>query len=206
MTPPAATVRVVFDPLLVLPSAPIEPGCGPVGEEFLARGVTTLRAAAVWLHVAPYGMNDADGPLAVFRDGYGTCETKHIAAVTLARELGVALEWIWGLYGLDDSVMDGAGAVLGKAGIPFVPNIHCFVRFDGRYVDLTEGNCTGKRGLIEEYRSLAEAEPGDDMAAARQIAAADLIASDDRFAGWTPTALQAVLADCYAASPLFCER
>lgn len=206
MTPSPASVRVAFDPISVLPSTPIEPGRGPVGQEFLARGVATLRAAAAWLQAAPYGFNDTDGPLVVFRDGHGTCETKHVAAITLARELDVQLTWIWGLYGLDDSVIEGAGAVLTQAAIPFVPNIHCFIRFEGRFVDLTEGNCTGKRGLIEEYWSVAEAQPGDDMAAARQAAAAELIATDDRFAAWTPTGLHAVLADCYAASPLFCQR
>jgi hypothetical protein len=199
-------IRVRFDGVDALPSTPIEPCCGPVGEEFLARGVATLRAAATWLRAVPYGFTEVDDPLAVFRAGQGTCETKHVAVVTLARELGVDLAWIWGLYALDDSIIDGAGAVLARANLPFVPNIHCFVRFDGQYVDLTEGNCTGKRGLIEEYQALAEAEPGDDMAAARQAAATELIANDERFAGWTPTGLLAKLADCYAASPLFCQR
>lgn len=198
-----ALLRVRFADVTILPTVRVE-SVGPVSDELVARGVDTFRDAAVWLRSAPYGRNAAGDALAVFRDGCGTCTTKHAAIVTLADELAVELQLVWGMYALDESIIEGAQAVLDRAGVPFVPNIHCFVAHAGHYVDLTEGNCTGKRRQIEDYLAISSANVGDSEHVALQAAADELCSSDPRFAHMTVPGLLDTLDACLAVNAMQC--
>lgn len=198
-------LRVRFSDVDVLPSVRFG-RLGPVSAEFVERGVTSLGDAARWLRAAPYGLNASRHALAVFHDGFGTCTTKHAAIVTLAGEVGVGVQLVWGLYPLDDSIIAGAGVVLAAAGVPFVPNVHCFVDVAGAFVDLTEGNCTGKRRLVEDYLSLTAVDVGADEERFWEVAAAQLCERDGRFGHVDVAGLRVVLADCLAANSLLCAR
>lgn len=202
---PVGVLRVRFSDVDVLPSTPFG-RVGPVSDEFVDRGVTSFGDAARWLRASPYGLNSSQDAFAVFRDGVGTCTTKHAAIVTLAGEVGVGVQLVWGLYPLDDSIIAGAGAVLAAAGVPFVPNVHCFVDVNGAFVDLTDGNCTGKRRMVEDYLSLSAVDVGADEERFWSGAVGELCDRDPRFGHLDVAGLRVVLADCLAANPLLCAR
>jgi hypothetical protein len=134
----------------------------------------------------------------VLRDGHGTCTSKHATFVTVAAEADLAVTLVWGVYALDEQIVAGAGEVLAAHGLPFVPTVHCLLRIGDAHVDLTEGNCTGKRRLPVDYLHLVEAAVGADDGPLRRAVAARLCATHPGFAGRTPDELAGALAECEA--------
>ncbi len=107
-------------------------------------------------------------------------------------EAGHHVELWWGPYALDESVVEGAATTLARARIPFAPNIHCFLGHADQYVDLTHGNCTGKRLDIEDYLDVERATVGASETAACRQAARRLWDDDPRFTGASPEQVMAV--------------
>ncbi len=202
------TRRVTFSGLERLPMAEIRAEVGPVCAAFAGRGLRTTADAARWLRDLPYGRNVSAGELAVFTDGVGTCTTKHAAYLTAAAELGLDASLVWGVYALDASVVTGVGAILDRHGLPFVPMIHCFIAAPNlgsvAFVDLTEGNCTGKNLQIIDYLRLVDARVGADTTVTLTTVAAELCEGDPRFRGIAPEGIIAVLAECRVAMAAAC--
>jgi hypothetical protein len=59
---------------------------------------------------------------------------------------------------LTDAIVTGVNEILKEYGLPYIPRTHCFLECENGYVDLTEGNCTGKNGLIESYTEMCRVE------------------------------------------------
>lgn len=194
---------IEFDSTDALPTTPVVDR-GPMSAAFAAREIPDLRAAANWLADLPYGYNEVSDAVAVFRDGHGTCVTKHGALIHLADELGVDVELQWGYYALDESIVAGAGEVLERFRVPFVPNVHCFLDSAGSFVDLTRGNCTGKRLDIETYLEVVAARFDDDDVEACHRFAERLHQNDPRFAATTPETIMAARAECLAKLAASC--
>jgi hypothetical protein len=153
MNSAAAPLRIELEAIDTLPNADIPPG-SVIREGFLQRGLTTFHQACGWVKRLPYGPNPAgDGGPALFDDGCGTCATKHGAIAAFAAELGLNVHKAIGFYRLNDEIVTGVGAILVRHGLPFIPQIHCFLECGGRHVDLTEGNATGKNKTIDAYLS-----------------------------------------------------
>ena len=55
--------------------------------------------------------------------------------------------------------MTGIDTILAEYGLPYIPRIHCFLDYKKSYIDLTEGNCTGKNGMIETYLKIFRVKP-----------------------------------------------
>ena len=143
----------------MLPDADIHSGSA-IREAFLQRGLTTFRQACGWVKRLPYGPNPAgDNGLALFDDGCGTCATKHGMIAALAAELGLNVHKTIGFYRLNDEIVTGVGAILARHRLPFIPQIHCFLECSGSYVDLTEGNATGKNKTIDTYDFIVRVPP-----------------------------------------------
>jgi hypothetical protein len=152
-------ITIHFSPIEALPNTEIQPK-GPVSESFLARGITTFHQAAYYVNRLPYGINkSSENVLILFEDGFGTCLAKHGIAARLADELGIAVGRCEGFYPLTDRIVTGVGAILAEYGLEFIPRTHCFLVWENIYVDLTEGNCTGKNGLIETYLEIFRMKP-----------------------------------------------
>ncbi|GAB4333977.1 MAG: hypothetical protein Kow0010_20770 [Dehalococcoidia bacterium] len=123
--------------IAALPEFDIRPG-GIAAERALAHGYATFRAAADALWRLPYGRNsDRADPLLVLEEGRGTCSTKHAFLAMLAREHGAPLDLMLGVYLMDEQNTPGTGPVLARAGLAAIPEAHCYLRVDGRRVDLT---------------------------------------------------------------------
>ena len=146
-----------MDALDRLPDAPIA-SAGPVSRHFLSLGAATFRDACRLVQGMPYGLNrDKGDPLTLFREGQGTCTTKHAAIAALAAELGLAVHRVSAVYPMTEALMTGTAAICARHGLPYVPMIHCFLVHGPWRVDLTEGNRNGKNGPIDDFLCIEEA-------------------------------------------------
>jgi hypothetical protein len=143
----------------MLPDVALQP-CGMVSEQYLKRGLKTLRAACAWTQDLPYGANsNKEDSLILFEEGYGTCTTKHGAIARLALEHDLSIHKHLGFYRLNDEIVTGVNAVLAPYELDFIPQIHCFLVYDNHRIDLTEGNCNGKNKTIEDYDFIVQVAP-----------------------------------------------
>lgn len=199
------SVFVRFGGVKDLPDSVIPPGPGPAAQGFRKLGLVTVRDAALWLRGLPYGSDPRPGALRALESGFGDCTSKHSALLALTGELGVQVGLIWGVYALDGGLAPDVEPVLASAGLPFVPNIHCFLQSSDRFVDLTEGNCTGKSRQVEHYLALFPALPGEDETPVREAMAGLLRATDPRFSACPSSRLLAVTRLCLQAKTAACD-
>lgn len=125
---------------------------GIVSRRFLELNVKTFRDACRYVQSLPYGFNSIrDDLMILFKEGYGTCTTKHAVIATLAEELAIPVLRMLGIYAMDEHLVTGAERILAKYKLPYVPMIHCFLAYMDHRVDLTEGNHNGKNHPIEDF-------------------------------------------------------
>jgi hypothetical protein len=152
-------IKIEFSRISALPEADIGLA-GPVSEKLLQLGIRTFRDAAWHVRRLPYGENTRSlDSLVLLSEGRGTCITKHGLVARLASELALPVFRLEGFYRLNDGIVAGTGAILAEYGIEYIPRTHCFLACPNGYVDLTEGNCTGKNGTIESYIEIFRVKP-----------------------------------------------
>jgi hypothetical protein len=135
----------------ILPDADIR-GSGVISKEFLRMGVTGFIDACRRVHQLPYGYNsDRDDLLILFKEGRGSCTTKHAVIATLAEELALPIAKTIGIYGMTENIVSGTNDILDKFNLPYVPMVHCFLVFQDYRVDLTEGNDNGKNRPVDRF-------------------------------------------------------
>jgi hypothetical protein len=148
-----------MEKLTVLPDAPIT-GTGAVTKKFLSLGISGYRAACDYMRQLPYGYNsDRDDPMILFQEKMGTCSTKHAVAATLAAELNVPVIKHIGIYAMTEAIVENAGEIVIRFGLPYVPVVHCFLQYEAHRVDLTEGNRNGKKCAIDDFLFTAPVAP-----------------------------------------------
>ena len=148
-----------MEPLSVFPDEEIAPN-GDMARKFLDLGITTFRAACAYVRQLPYGYNsDRDDMMILFKEGKGTCTTKHAVIATLARELGLPIVKHIGIYAMTDELVTGTAFLLNKYALPYLPMIHCFLVYEGFRVDLSEGNANGKNGPIDKLLFTIAVQP-----------------------------------------------
>lgn len=199
-------INISFDGVRALPHQPIDPSAGPASSAFFHRGLVTVLDTAIWLRDLPYAPSTGTGMLRVLEEGFGDCTAKHAALITLTKELGLVVNLIWGIYALDARLVPAVAPVLATVGLPFVPNIHCFVQSAGSYIDLTEGNCTGKNRQVEHYLALFPASPGDHEQPVLLAFAQLLATNDHRFFSYSANELLLVINHCVRAKAAACVR
>jgi hypothetical protein len=140
-----------METLTALPDAPLT-GAGVVTEKFLSLGISGFRAACDYLQQLPYGYNsDRDERMILFKEKMGTCTTKHAVAATLAVELNLPVAKHIGIYAMTEAIVQNAGDILIRFGLPYIPMVHCFLQYETHRVDLTEGNRNGKKCAIDHF-------------------------------------------------------
>ena len=140
-----------MDSYVVLPDAEIS-GPGVISGEFLQLGITGFIDACRYVHQLPYGYNsDRDDLLILFKEGRGSCTTKHAVIATLAEELSLPILKNIGIYRMIEDLVTGTSEILDRFNLPYVPMVHCFLAYQNYGVDLTEGNKNGKNRPIDEF-------------------------------------------------------
>ena len=134
-----------------LPEAPID-GAGIIASEFFRLDITDFLNACRYVHQLPYGYNsDRDDLLILFKEGKGSCTTKHAVIATLAQELDLPIVKNIGIYGMTEDIVSGTQEILKTYHLPYVPMLHCYLAYGDYRVDLTEGNHNGKNRPIDEF-------------------------------------------------------
>ena len=172
-----------MDKISVLPEA-IVTGPGPVSARFLELGVTSFQKACAFVHELPYRYNDdREDLMTLFREKKGTCTTKHAVIATLAKELNLPVMKHVGIYGMTETLVTGADAILRRHHLPYLPMVHCFLAFGSHRVDLTEGNRNGKNGPIDTFLFTQEVAPmfseKEEYLLYRRVLAAQILPQDE---------------------------
>jgi hypothetical protein len=140
-----------MDKFMVFPNEVIK-ASGPVSGKFLSLGINGFIDACRYVHELPYGYNtDRDDLMILFKEKFGSCTAKHAVIATLASELGLPIEKTVGIYAMIEEIVTGAGRILDRYGLPYIPMLHCFLIYGEYRVDLTEGNHNGKKRSIEDF-------------------------------------------------------
>ena len=135
-------------------------GTGRMITVFKELGIESFQAACEYVHQLPYGYNsDRDDLTILFKEGKGSCTTKHAVIATLAAELGLAVVKRIGIYAMTESIVTGTQAILERYGLPYVPMVHCFLAIGDLFVDLTAGNINGKNRSIDLFLHTEEVIP-----------------------------------------------
>jgi hypothetical protein len=121
-------------------------------DRFLKIGIRSFHDACRWVHDLPYDYNSnmVDSML-IFTEKKGICLTKHGAIARLAEELNLPIHKNIGFFRLNNEIYSDIEHLLSKYGLEYIPQIDCFLKYNDQYVDLTEGNCTGKNKIIDEF-------------------------------------------------------
>ncbi|MFZ7125342.1 MAG: hypothetical protein ACOWWM_04210 [Desulfobacterales bacterium] len=148
-----------MDSYTVFPDKAIS-GHGPVAAAFLKLDIGRFLEACRCVHELPYGYNsNMDDPMILFREKQGTCTTKHAVIGLLAAELDIPVVKTMGIYAMTESIVSGTRAIVDRFDLPYVPMIHCFLRFGSFRVDLTEGNANGKNRSLETFLHTEDVRP-----------------------------------------------
>jgi hypothetical protein len=120
-----------------LPDAVLK-NVGEVSAAFLARDIAGYQTAGCYVHQLPYGRNtDRANFQMVLSEGQGTCSTKHALLAALAREQRLPITLTLGIYEMHERNTPGVGLVLGKYDLPFIPEAHCYLTYEGARIDVT---------------------------------------------------------------------
>lgn len=119
-------------------------------------GFERFGALADYVQRLPYERIDGNSPSAVLEQQRGTCSSKHALLATIALEAHqVDVELMLGIFEMNDRNTPGVGAVLGRRGLTFVPEAHCYLRVHGRRFDFTglpSGSASPFDSLLTEER------------------------------------------------------
>lgn len=202
-------ITINFSPIATLPNAAIQPQ-GVVSKAFIDRGVKTFHEASYYVNSLPYGYNSSSGnAMILFEDGFGTCFAKHGLIARLAEELQLSVYRYEGFYPLTDKIVTGVDTILAEYGLPYIPRIHCFLKYEKSYIDLTDGNCTGKNGLIKTYLKIFRVKPEqtqselDDKCRSYY---AEVCAADPVFAQVGVDGMFEILKRCVAVNTASCQQ
>lgn len=124
-----------FPNLLATPLRVRDPLCDAV----IAAGFDRLDQLAVHVQGLPYRRPlQQSHPLAVLREGCGTCSSKHLLLARVAQSSGrFDVMLTVGVYDMDEDNTPGVGQVLAKAGVPSLPEAHCYLTVDHQRLDFT---------------------------------------------------------------------
>ena len=125
---------------------------GIVSEKFLDLNIQSFWDACQYIHNLPYRYKSRrDDILIIFKEGVGSCTTKHAVIATLAEELDIPVYKKIGIYEMNEDLVSDTQLILDKYYLPYLPMIHCCLEYDSYWVDLTEGNNNGKNHAIDEF-------------------------------------------------------
>lgn len=136
------------------PNFDIKP-TGQISKEFLDRNILTFEQAALFVKQLPYGRNaDKKNLVSIFSDNCGTCSTKHALVKSLADENNFErIKLVVGLFRMDENNTPKISATLKKNMLEFIPEAHCYLKFEDIILDLTKVNSNPSdflNDLIEE--------------------------------------------------------
>ena len=125
------------DPLERLTNRPFS-AVGRYTALFQMAGIHDFARAARHVRALPYGrIADRQQLWLVLEEGRGSCTTKHALLAELAREQGIDVHLTLGIFEMNERNTPGVGPVLSAYGLAYIPEAHCYLRYDGGRIDVT---------------------------------------------------------------------
>ena len=113
-------------------------GARPLSAKLTGRRIASFHDAARHVQLLPYGRTSDPAAFRLILDEQrGTCSTKHAFLAAVAQENGADLHLMLGIYEMTERNTPGVGEILGKRGLAFIPEAHCYLRHGDVRVDLT---------------------------------------------------------------------
>jgi hypothetical protein len=108
-------------------------------EDVRSRGFESFEHLAEHVRTLPYRRtSNAQDPMAVLRQGCGTCSAKHQFLAAVAQGCGhMEVKLIVGIYEMSEDNTPGVGAVLNEASLTSIPEAHCYLSIEGERFDFT---------------------------------------------------------------------
>lgn len=97
----------------------------------------TFAAAVRYVQGLPYGRTIRPDYRLVLTESRGTCSSKHALLAALARENGLPIELVLGVYEMTGTNTPGVGAELARHGLASIPEAHCYLRAGRGVIDVT---------------------------------------------------------------------
>ena len=134
---------------------------GQISKEFTDRNIVTFKQASLFIKQLAYGRNaDKNNLATVFTDNCGTCSTKHALLKRLADENEFEkVKLIVGLFKMNKKNTPQVSSTLEKYNLEYIPEAHCYLKFEDKIIDLTKLNSKPTDfldELIEEIEILPE--------------------------------------------------
>jgi hypothetical protein len=125
-------------------------------KEVRSRGLESFERMAEHVRSLPYGRTaNTSDPVAVLREGRGTCSAKHRLLAAIAHDCGHAeVQLVVGIYEMSEENTPGVGAVLDAASLRSIPEAHCYLSIEGERFDFTglaAGSSSPFAALLAEY-------------------------------------------------------
>lgn len=125
------------DPLERLTNRPFS-AIGRYTSLFQMAGIHDFAGAARHVRALPYGrIADRQKLWLVLEERRGSCTTKHALLAELAREQGIHVHLTLGIYEMNERNTPGVGQVLSPYGLEYIPEAHCYLRYEGGRIDVT---------------------------------------------------------------------
>lgn len=117
----------------------------PVSQHFKSLGYTQFVTAASFIKNLPYQRNaDKNDILSVVKDKYGTCSTKHAVLAELIIENNQSINLVLGIFKMDAIYSNAVGKVLAKYKLPYIPEAHNYLSYEGIRYDYTNPTSSPK--------------------------------------------------------------
>lgn len=134
---------------------------GQISKEFTDRNIVTFNQASLFIRQLAYGRNaDKNNLATVFTDNCGTCSTKHALLKRLADENEFEkVKLIVGLFKMNKKNTPQVSSTLEKYNLEYIPEAHCYLKYEDKIIDLTKLNSIPTDfldELIEEIEILPE--------------------------------------------------
>ena len=124
---------------------------GSITSEFLSRNILTFFEALDFIRQMPYGRNpNKDDLTSVFSDGCGTCSTKHAVLKCLLDEHQLhEFKLMVGIFKMNGANTPKVADTLRKNMLEFIPEAHCYIRYQNEIIDVTNPRST-PAGFVNE--------------------------------------------------------
>lgn len=124
---------------LSLEKLPLQPNAGPLSQALADLHIWNADQLIVHLQNLPYKrISQPDDLSLVLSQHRGTCSSKH----ALLQSVAIEQEWkgmslILCLFKMKESNTPGIGTGIAKAGLDYIPEAHCYVKYGEACIDVT---------------------------------------------------------------------
>ncbi len=127
----------------------------PLSKLIKSEGIKSWDKLMSYVQGLPYGRNRNRGDVKlVMIERKGTCSSKHAFLKTVADLNNIPnVELMLGMYYMNQNNTPGIGTALEATKLDFIPEAHCYLKIDGKRLDLTSTNSnfsTIEKDIIQE--------------------------------------------------------